>query len=334
MTFPYFAGDGRRRAETAELPRSRRPDFLKPENFRADPGAVDAVNVALLLGQPLLLTGEPGTGKTQLGYYIAWELGLGEALKFETKSGSTATSLFYTYDALKRFQHVQSGIRSDNALPYITYNALGQAIIRTREPAEVAPYLPEGLLHTGKTRSLVIIDEIDKAPRDFPNDILNELDQLYFRIPELDNQPIRADDELRPIIILTSNSEKDLPDAFLRRCIFYHIPFPDKQQMRQIVESRLGLFTGGSSEFLSDALDLFYALRGNASLRKKPATAELLEWITALQVTAAGSVNPLRDDRQSGRRAQSARSTLSALVKTVEDQTHAATTVGQWAERR
>ena len=137
MTFPYFSGSRTRRAEPAVLPRSRRTDFLRPENFHADPGVVDAVNVALLLGQPLLLTGEPGTGKTQLGHYIAWELGLGQALKFETKSGSTATSLFYAYDALKRFQHVQSAIPSASALPYITYNALGAAILFTREPSEV-----------------------------------------------------------------------------------------------------------------------------------------------------------------------------------------------------
>ncbi len=328
MKFPYFAGNGQRRTESATLPRSRRPDFLKPENFRADPGAVDAVNVALLLGQPLLLTGEAGTGKTQLGYYIAWELGLPPALKYETKSGSTATSLFYSYDALKRFQHVQSGIRAETALPYITYNALGQAILRTRDPAEVSDYVPAGTVHEGKVRSLVIIDEVDKAPRDFPNDILNELDQLYFRVPELDNRSIQADDALRPIIILTSNSEKDLPDAFLRRCIFYHIPFPDAAQMQAIVESRLGVFTGGSSQFLSDALELFYALRERASLRKKPATAELLEWITTLIASGDGAENPLRSDREAPLR------TLSALVKTVEDRPRALQTVQEWAAAR
>ncbi len=327
MTFPYFAGDGTRRAEPAVLPRSRRRDFLKPENFRADPGAVDAVNVALLLGQPLLLTGEPGTGKTQLGHYIAWELGLGVALTFETKSGSTASSLFYSYDALKRFQHVQSGIRTDSALPYISYNALGQAILLTRAPADVAAYVPEGQLHAAPVRSLVIIDEVDKAPRDFPNDILNELDQLYFRVAELDNRPIRAADDLRPIVILTSNSEKDLPDAFLRRCVFYNIPFPNATQMRKIVESRMGVFTGGSSAFLSDALDLFYAVRERPALRKKPATAELLEWITTLVERGQGKTNPLRDDPDAATRS------LSALVKTVQDQEEARKAVQMWATR-
>ncbi len=325
MIFPYFVGDGKQRPEGAALPRSKRRNFLKPEDFRPDRGAIDAVNVALLLGQPLLLTGEPGTGKTQLGRYIAWELGLGEALIFETKSGSTASSLFYSYDALQRFQHVQSGIRTESALPYISYNALGQAILRTRDPREVAAYVPEGQLHTAPERSLVIIDEVDKAPRDFPNDILNELDQLYFRVAELDNRPIRASAEYRPIVVLTSNSEKDLPDAFLRRCIFYHIPFPDREQMRGIVEARLGSFTAGASAFLDDALDLFYALRNRAALRKKPATAELLEWITSLVDAAGGKANPLRDDPEA------ATQTLSALVKTVEDRERAVKTVQEWA---
>lgn len=325
MIFPYFVGDGKQRPEGAALPRSKRRNFLKPEDFRPDPGAIEAVNVALLLGQPLLLTGEPGTGKTQLGRYIAWELGLGEALIFETKSGSTASSLFYHYDALQRFQHVQSGIRTESALPYISYNALGQAILRTRDPQEVAAYVPEGQLHSAPERSLVIIDEVDKAPRDFPNDILNELDQLYFRVAELDNRQIRASAEYRPIVVLTSNSEKDLPDAFLRRCIFYYIPFPDREQMRGIVEARLGSFTAGASAFLDDALDLFYALRNRAALRKKPATAELLEWITSLVEMSGGSANPLRDDPKA------ATQTLSALVKTVEDRERAVKTVQEWA---
>lgn len=331
MTYPYFLGKGEQRKEPLSLPQSRRPDLNKPENFKADTDAVSAVNVALLLGQPLLLTGEPGTGKTQLGYYIAWELGIDRSrvFKFETKSNSTATSLFYAYDALKRFQHVQSNIRSESALPYITYNALGKAILFSNEPDEVARYLPEGLRHPGKSRSLVIIDEIDKAPRDFPNDILNELDQLYFRIPELDNEPIRVDEALRPIVILTSNSEKDLPDAFLRRCIFYNIPFPGRDDMQKIVESRLGVFAGGSSEFLSDALDLFYLLRGtNTNLKKKPATAELLEWMMSLRADANGIANPLRADPAAAMR------TLSALVKTVDDQKKARSIVETWTPQR
>jgi MoxR-like ATPase len=355
--FPYFSGGGVRREETINLPRSRRVEFLKPEHFRPDPGLVDAVNVALLLGQPLLLTGAPGTGKTQLGRYIAWELRLGQVLKFETKSTSTSTSLFYSYDALKRFEHAKSGARQDGALQYISYNALGKAILFTRGPSEVSRYLPEGMDHPGKSQSVVIIDEIDKAPRDFPNDILNELDQLYFRVPELDNQPITVDDDLRPIVIITSNSERDLPDAFLRRCIFYHIPFPGLDQMRGIVEGHLGVFTGGSSQFLEDSLKLFYALRDDTvALRKKPATAELLEWVSAMRDSANRAPNSLQSppiaegDEASSPKPQSvarngvdnpldenpsiALQTISVLCKTEEDQQKAKDMVKKWLKLR
>lgn len=329
MSFPFFAGDGTRRTDTVTLPRSRRIDFLRPELYRADPGLVDAVNVALLLGQPLLLTGEPGTGKTQLAYYLAWELGLGDVLKFETKSNSTAGSIFYTYDALKRFQHAHSNVASDSALPYITYNALGKAILLTRDAHHVANYLPAGFDHPGRKRSVVVIDEIDKAPRDFPNDILNELDQLYFRVPELDNEPIEADPDLRPIVVMTSNSEKDLPDAFLRRCIFYHIPFPELAQMKALVENRLGLHVAGSSVFLADALELFYELRADAAgLRKKPATAELLDWLASMIDASGGQANPF--EKTPG----VALDTISCLAKTVDDQKEARKIVGQWVSRR
>ncbi len=329
MKFPFFSGDGTQRDGEAELPRSQREEFLRPEYYRADQGLVDAVNVALLLGQPLLLTGEPGTGKTQLAYYLAWELRLGEPLKFETKSNSTASSLFYTYDALKRFQHAQAGILSETALPYLSYNALGKAILFTREPDAMKPYLPEGFEHPGKKRSVVLIDEVDKAPRDFPNDILNELDQLYFRVPELDNEPIEIAPNLRPIVVMTSNSEKDLPDAFLRRCIFYNIPFPDAEQMQQIVTNRLGLYTGGSSPFLRAALELFYSLRAPGSgLRKKPATAELLDWMRAMLDVSGGAEDPLAQNPGV------ALTTISSLTKTVEDQDKAWHLVQQWVEQR
>jgi MoxR-like ATPase len=330
MKNPLFRGDGTRTGAHSELPRSRRMGFLSPEHYRPDQGLIDAVNVALLLGQPLLLTGEPGTGKTQLAYYLAWELGLDDVLKFETKSNSSAMSLFYAYDALRRFQHAQSGIVHETALPYISYNALGKAILFTRPPAEVAAYLPAGLAHPGRSRSVVLIDEIDKAPRDFPNDILNELDQLYFRISELDNEPITADPELRPIVVLTSNSEKDLPDAFLRRCIFYYIPFPKPEQMEHIVSNRLGVFASGTSPLLNDALELFYLLRDPArALRKKPATAELLDWVSALiDLSPPDTSNILASDPDSALR------TLSSLIKTFEDQDTAVQVAKEWISRR
>ena len=154
------------------------------QNYIADQGLKDACNVALLLGQPLLLTGEPGTGKTQFAASLAWELGFDPPLKFEIKSTSTARDLFYTYDALKRFQDIQSGVSSSELLNYITYQALGLAILKTREPSEIKNLLSPEFAHVGKSSSVVLIDEMDKAARDFPNVLLNELEHLYFRIPE------------------------------------------------------------------------------------------------------------------------------------------------------
>ncbi len=330
MSFPFYVGNGNRpdRMKNVPLPVSRRAQLLKPETYIADPGLIDACNVALLLGQPLLLTGEPGTGKTQFAYNLAWELGLGEPIKFETKSNSTSNELFYTYDALKHFQDAQNGIVAANPLPYITYRALGTAILRTREYDEVANLLHPGFVHAGKCRSIVLIDEVDKAPRDFPNDFLNELELMYFRIPEIGDVKIEADPELQPIVIFTSNSEKDLPDAFLRRCIYYHIPFPSPKQLADIVANRFGLYSGGSSQFINDALSLFSFLRnpGNG-LRKKPSTAELLGWIVALTTISGGKENPL-EERELALR------TLSNLVKTAEDQDKAMEIVKQWVTNR
>jgi len=301
---------------------------MSPELYLADPGLVDACNVALLLRQPLLLTGEPGSGKTQFAYSLAWELGFEEPLKFETKSTSTARDLFYTYDALKRFQDAQSGITYSSALPYIIYNALGIAILRTKEKHEVTPLLLDDFIAHGKCRSVVLIDEIDKAPRDFPNDLLNELEHLYFRVPELGNVKIEADPDLVPIIVITSNSEKELPDAFLRRCIYYHLPFPEHDRLATIVENRLGLYAAGSSTYLQNALDLFFTLRAPSSnLRKKPGTAELLGWMLSLKTLAGDVENPLLQSPDFTLR------TLSALVKTAEDQHKAREITQQWIQQ-
>jgi MoxR-like ATPase len=330
MNFPFYVGDGASTPPAApvSLPVSRQTQLMRPEHYLADPGLADACNVALLLGQPLLLTGEPGTGKTQFAYSLAWELGLGDPLKFETKSTCASRDLFYTYDSLKRFQDAQSGVVSNGPLPYLTYRALGSAILRTREPQEVMPYLPPDFFHGGKRRSVVLIDEVDKAPRDFPNDILNELEQLYFRVPELGDVKIEADAALQPVVVFTSNSEKDLPDAFLRRCIYYHIPFPDRERLAAIVASRVGSHAGGSSAFLDDALDLFYQLRMHLSgLRKRPATAELLGWLLALQEISGGAANPLE-------RPELALRTLSTLIKTAEDREKATEVVRRWSSER
>ncbi|MDM8564094.1 MoxR family ATPase [Candidatus Halobeggiatoa sp. HSG11] len=298
-----------------ELPAARQNTQTHPEAYLPDEGLVKAVNVALLLGQPLLLTGEPGTGKTQLAYSLAYQLGLGQPLKFETKSTSTAKDLFYFYDALGRFHDAQAaqlgeqGVQK-HSVDYVTYNALGEAIIRTNPLEIVQNYLPNEFEHVEPCRSVVLVDEIDKAPLDFPNDILNEIENLYFRIPELRNTEIKITENMSPILVLTSNSEKPLPEAFLRRCIYYNVPFPDETDLEKIITARLGTFA--SDEFLNQALEIFLRLR-NGNLRKKPSTAELLNWLMVLREMYPDADNPIADNPDC------VLDSLSSLVKMKED---------------
>ena len=284
-----------------------------PENYLADRGLVDAVNVALLLKKPLLLSGEPGTGKTQLPYSLAWELGFPPPLKFSTKSVSEARDLFYTYDAIGRFHAAQVRPSDVDPRQFIRFNALGQAIIRASrdaQPWSASGEVPEG----GRGRqSVVLIDEIDKAPRDFPNDLLNDIEHMCFQIPEIHNQTIEADPDLKPIVVLTSNSEKHLPDAFLRRCIFYNITFPDADRLREIVRARLPELADRADPLLKSGLGYFHVLREKGRLKKPPATAELLDWLRALWLLRDGTENVIEE------KPEAAVGTLCALVKNAED---------------
>lgn len=331
----------RRAAGLASLPPSRHESHRHPKDYLPDEGLVNAVNVALLLAQPLLLTGEPGTGKTELAYSVAWQLGMDptrDVLKFETKSSSTARELFYFYDALGRFHAAQSSAGSRDPLDYITYNALGVAILRAQPEEAVRQLLPRGFEHTGPRRSIVLIDEIDKASRDLPNDVLSEVEGMYFRISELGNQRVAADPGMKPIVIITSNSERNLPDPFLRRCIYYNVPFPTRDLMLQIVLGRMatmsGIATGAASTrtvdpFTADALDLFFALRNpSLGLKKPPATAELLNWLQVLREMFPSESNPL------SRGAWVVGRTLGSLVKTADDQERVGPAVDQWAAER
>jgi MoxR-like ATPase len=321
----FYTGDPTRKRDgrSVELPVPDRTKQTNPAGYRADRGLIDAVNVALLLGQPLLLTGEPGTGKTQLAAAVAWELGFDPPLMFETKSTNTARDLFYTYDTLGRFHAAQTHEGSQRSLDYITYNALGVAIVRSNEEADVKQWLPDSFAHGGRRRSVVLVDEVDKAPRDFPNDLLNEVEEMYFKIVELGNVKISATEDMRPILIITSNSEKHLPDAFLRRCIYYNIPFPDKERLMDVVLARIGGWDGEA--LLSDALDFFATLRQPGSgLHKPPATAELLAWLLALGGNEMKLDRPLKDNPEV------AGATLSTLVKNVDDQTKARTILTEW----
>jgi MoxR-like ATPase len=267
------------------------PDLIAARHYYPDENLLDAVNVALTLGMPLLVTGEPGTGKTQLADSLAWELYQGKPEVFNTKSTSTYTDLFYQYDALRHFRDVQieaAGRNGDRANRdtsvenYITFGPLGRAILYAMDRDD--PHRPAEFRPKPQRRTVVLIDELDKAPRDFPNDILNEVEKMQFEIKELPpgRNTFQADPKFRPILILTSNLEKDLPEAFRRRCVFYHIEFDDLD-LREIIGRRLPRDPAFTDAMLENAISHFRNLRDTPDLEKKPATAELLGWIDLLQ---------------------------------------------------
>ncbi len=290
----------------------------RPGGYRATKALADAVNVALILGKPLLVTGEPGTGKTELAWSIAWELGLHTPYTFETRSTSEARDLFYRYDAISHFRVAQS----QGPLEFITLNALGKAILTSdrRTTDEVLVRLAGKITDNSEredTQSVVLIDEIDKAPRDFPNDLLNEFAEQYFTIPELGNVRIDANRDKLPLLLLTSNSEKNLPDAFLRRCIYHDIQFPTRDELKNIALNRVGEFAGAGAPLLIEAIDFFLELRNDPDgdrLEKKPATAELIDWLRALGKMGGNWNASLASQRDLHA------STIGALVKNSSDE--------------
>jgi MoxR-like ATPase len=325
----HYAGQGIAKKTTPVIVSVPKKSQHDPAGYKADTRLAKAVNLAIFLGQPLLLTGQPGTGKTQLAHSVSWELGLGpRALTFETKSTSTARDLFYTYDSLRRFHAAQNKDVVVREVNYITYTALGKALINACPYDQVKHVLRSREEHFGPVRSVVLIDEIDKAPRDFPNDLLNEIDQSFFAIPELENAKIQAPDEMRPIVIITSNSEKNLPDAFLRRCIYHHIEFPDKDTLADIVGRRIGAIEKNDRRRVgvNDAIDLLLKLREHSThrLSKVPATAELISWIQALEDAGVDLTKPLKPQ------AAVIGGTLGALVKVQNDLKPASLIVNEW----
>ncbi len=240
-------------------------EFASNAQYIASDELLRSVEVARALSKPLLLKGEPGTGKTMLAQAVADQLGL-ELVIWNIKSTTKAQDGLYVYDTVARLYDSQFGESVSDIRKYIKLGKMGEAF-------------------QSEQQVVLLIDEIDKADLEFPNDLLWELDRMEFYIPET-KETIRA--KHRPIVIITSNAEKELPDAFLRRCIFHYIAFPDQAMMERIVRAH---FPQVEDALLAQAMEMFYLLRERGDLQKNPSTSELLDWVQALSI---GGMSPER----------------------------------------
>ncbi|MEA4816858.1 MAG: MoxR family ATPase [Lachnospiraceae bacterium] len=241
-------------------------EFKGSNNYVVSEELMRSVNIAVALKKPLLIKGEPGTGKTMLAEAIS-EAFDKKLMIWNIKSTTKAQDGLYVYDTVQRLYDSQFGNEGvDDIRKYIKLGKLGEAF-------------------SSDEQIILLIDEIDKADLEFPNDLLWELDKMEFYIPET-KETIKAKE--RPIVIITSNAEKELPDAFLRRCIFHYIAFPDKEMMKEIIKVHFGKI---ESRLLNQVLETFYLIRGIKNLQKKPSTSEVLDWIQALQI---GGISPER----------------------------------------
>ncbi|RLA82392.1 MAG: MoxR family ATPase [Deltaproteobacteria bacterium] len=233
--------------------------FEGTEDYIVSPELRENVNAAILLGRPLLVKGEPGTGKTLLAHAIAKDLGK-RLIVWNIKSTTKAKDGLYVYDAVQRLYDSRFQDKDVSDIKqYIKLGKLGEAFV-------------------SEEQVVLLIDEIDKADLEFPNDLLNELEEMSFYIPETGETIVAKH---RPIVVITSNNEKELPDAFLRRCIFHYIEFPDEEMMERIVRVH---HPDVEERLLREALKKFYWIRSLDGLRKRPSTSELIDWIKVLMV--------------------------------------------------
>lgn len=251
------------------------------------PALQTAVNTALAAEQPLLVAGEPGTGKTTLARSVAETLGLDDVLVFHTRSDAQARDCLYTFDALRRFYDAQvkaEDFDGQKAKEVALRDPAAEEEAQRKRDRKYVTLQPLGEAIAGKTTRVVLIDEIDKAPRDFPNDLLDVIEQMRFEVRET-GTPYVSSAGARPIVFISTNNEKQLPDPFLRRCVFHHIDFPSRAELRRIVDANLGALKL-EARFVEDALTRFEELRA-VPLEKRPATAELLVWLRVLHRAGA-----------------------------------------------
>ena len=244
--------------------------FTGSSRYVASQDLMNAVNIAVTLQKPLLIKGEPGTGKTMLAQAVAEALGK-KLIIWNVKSTTKAQDGLYVYDVVQRLYDSQFGNAGvDDIAKYIKLGKLGEAF-------------------SSEEQVVLLIDEVDKADLEFPNDLLWELDQMEFYIPET-KETVKT--KQRPIVIITSNAEKELPDAFLRRCVFHYIEFPDQEQMEDILRVH---FDKLDERLVQQALAAFYWVRELRGIEKKPSTSELVDWLRAM---VAGGIEPRRIERE------------------------------------
>lgn len=289
------------RQALAERPFTRWPTSLEDDAPRFAPGKslIQAINTAIAVGEPLLITGDPGTGKTQAAYYAAWRLGITPVLHFQVKSETAARDLLYHFDAVRYFH--DATLLKDSILPekraFVEKRALWEAF-------------------DSDHARLVLIDEIDKAPRDFPNDLLFELDRMKFQVAET-QEWVQAPPERRPIVVITSNSERRLPDPFLRRCVYHHIEF-NEELLDRAVKARRDEFATLPQGLVDLAIERFLRLR-EYDLRKRPATGECLVWLRILARAAEMLPSTLEADLAKARDDSASLPYLSTLLKDHQD---------------
>lgn len=342
--YPFLALAG---TDPLRLDRPLSANYPDASKYLPADGLPEALDAAMLLGMPLLLTGEPGTGKTRAAYWLQTQLGA-PLLRHDVKSTQSGRDLLYRFDDVARFRDASGGVSGTPRplIDYVQFSALGEAIVRAlggkaslqplhpgaaitegafaEYPAQVlstASLLPQDpdFAAADPQHCIVLIDELDKAPRDTPNDLLSEIEDMAFAIPELGVR-IEADVAWRPIVIITSNSERSLPEPFLRRCLYFDIPPPGEAELAAIVARSVEGVAAGTPLFGS-CWRFYNRLRSDDGVRKRPGTAEFLAWTSCL--VAQGGFGPQDEIGTNASVAERVAPTLVCLVKSADDQAQA-----------